>query len=90
MRGGGDEALAETVRDFDPICPATQNNQDAVLELLEQARPDLMIVVGGYDSSNTKNLVRTALARYHDEAVASGEPQRAMNRFLSARRQRKK
>ncbi len=34
--------------------------------------------------------VRTALARYHDEAVASGEPQRAMNRFLSARRQRKK
>jgi 4-hydroxy-3-methylbut-2-enyl diphosphate reductase len=43
---------------FDTICSATQDRQDAVVGLL-QARPvDLMIVIGGYNSSNTCNLAR--------------------------------
>jgi 4-hydroxy-3-methylbut-2-enyl diphosphate reductase len=56
----GAAALKDRFRDFDTICSATQENQDAVLELLGTPRLDLMIVVGGYESSNTHNLARIA------------------------------
>jgi len=56
-RRDGLDLLAERFRDFDTICRATQDNQDAALAVAE-ARPDLFLVVGGYDSSNTKNLAR--------------------------------
>ncbi|MGB0952770.1 MAG: 4-hydroxy-3-methylbut-2-enyl diphosphate reductase [Planctomycetota bacterium] len=52
-----EEALAENFRDFDTICRATQDNQDAAAAVAE-TNPDLYLVVGGYDSSNTKNLAR--------------------------------
>jgi 4-hydroxy-3-methylbut-2-enyl diphosphate reductase len=61
-RYGGAE-LKNHFRDFDTICSATQENQDAVLELLESPDLALMIVVGGYESSNTHNLARIAAAR---------------------------
>jgi 4-hydroxy-3-methylbut-2-enyl diphosphate reductase len=62
--------LKEHFRDFDTICSATQENQDAVLALLAEPDLDLMIVVGGYESSNTHNLARIAAQRvptYHIE-----------------------
>lgn len=51
----GKEELAKRFRHFDTICSATQDRQDAVLELA-RARVDLMVVVGGYNSSNTGHL----------------------------------
>ena len=59
----GEEALATRFRAFDTICSATQERQDAVLALLDSFTLDLMIVVGGYNSSNTCNLARICAER---------------------------
>jgi 4-hydroxy-3-methylbut-2-enyl diphosphate reductase len=64
----GDAALATQFRSFDTICSATQERQDAVTALLEEQSLDLMLVVGGYNSSNTCNLARicaAAVPTYH-------------------------
>ena len=64
----GHEALADHFRAFDTICSATQDRQDAVVQLLDEQHLDLMLVIGGYNSSNTKNLARICGARlpsYH-------------------------
>jgi 4-hydroxy-3-methylbut-2-en-1-yl diphosphate reductase len=54
----GDGELAARFRAFDTICSATQDRQDAVIALLAAEPIDLMIVIGGYNSSNTCNLAR--------------------------------
>ena len=56
----GDEALGERFVAFDTICSATQERQDAVRELIAE-RPNVMIVVGGYNSSNTGHLAEISL-----------------------------
>ena len=63
----GDGELPHRFRTFDTICSATQDRQDAV-HRLEDKNIDLMIVIGGYNSSNTQNLTRICAARlptYH-------------------------
>jgi len=59
----GVEALPDRFRAFDTICSATQERQDAILQLLDEARLDLMVIVGGYNSSNTCNLARICADR---------------------------
>ena len=54
----GESALPERFRAFDTICSATQDRQDAVVRLLDEESIDLMLVIGGYNSSNTCNLAR--------------------------------
>ncbi len=64
----GAEALGGHFRAFDTICSATQERQDAVIALLDEHPLDVMLVVGGYNSSNTCNLARICAARartYH-------------------------
>ena len=62
IRRYGQEAVQEHFRSFDTICSATQERQDAVLALLGEPL-DVMVVVGGYNSSNTCHLA--ALVHLH-------------------------
>jgi len=64
----GEAEMAARFRAFDTICSATQDRQDAVAALLDEQPLDLMIVIGGYNSSNTCNLARMCepgLPTYH-------------------------
>jgi 4-hydroxy-3-methylbut-2-enyl diphosphate reductase len=64
----GAGALPDHYRAFDTICSATQDRQDAVVALLRDFPVDVMVVVGGYNSSNTLNLARICADRvptYH-------------------------
>jgi len=65
--GNGEQYASEWFRSFDTICSATQERQDAV-EAMMARPPDIMIVVGGYNSSNTNHLAsmcRDHTVTYH-------------------------
>jgi len=74
----GADKIEEHFRSFDTICSATQERQDAVLDLVKEPL-DIMIVIGGYNSSNTMSLARLCsehVRTYHVEDAACIEPQR--------------
>ena len=67
----GEAATAERFRSFDTICGATQDRQDAMRGLLKK-NLDLVLIVGGYNSSNTTHLAEIAdgkLPYYHIESA---------------------
>jgi 4-hydroxy-3-methylbut-2-en-1-yl diphosphate reductase len=70
MRDRHGDKVADHFRAFDTICSATQERQDAVEALLDTEPMDLMIVVGGYNSSNTVNLARICAARVRTYHIA--------------------
>jgi 4-hydroxy-3-methylbut-2-enyl diphosphate reductase len=59
----GVSELEARFRAFDTICSATQERQDAVLDMLAAGGLDLMVVIGGYNSSNTQALARICAER---------------------------
>ena len=68
----GEEHLATRFRSFDTICSATQERQDAVLELLQEDL-DLILVVGGFNSSNTANLAAICDRKFPSYHIAGPE-----------------
>jgi 4-hydroxy-3-methylbut-2-en-1-yl diphosphate reductase len=59
----GAEDAAQRFRAMDTICSATQDRQDAVLTMLAEGGLDVMVVIGGYNSSNTQALARICGAK---------------------------
>lgn len=79
----GAACLDEHFRSFDTICSATQERQDAVLELIEEPL-DVMVVIGGYNSSNTNHLAKICAARrttYHIGDASCIEPESGRIRY---------
>jgi 4-hydroxy-3-methylbut-2-enyl diphosphate reductase len=75
-RARGPDARLADFRTFDTICSATQERQDAVLALLEEPL-DAMVVIGGFNSSNTISLAALCAERvptYHIEDATGLDP----------------
>ncbi|UIE39700.1 4-hydroxy-3-methylbut-2-enyl diphosphate reductase [Leptodesmis sichuanensis] len=87
MRKYGPDQLNQHFLSFNTICDATQERQDAMLGLVEEPL-DLMVVIGGYNSSNTTHLQEIAIERgipsYHiDSAARLGPGNRVQHKPLN-------
>jgi 4-hydroxy-3-methylbut-2-en-1-yl diphosphate reductase len=58
----GETEIEKHFRFFDTICGATQDRQDALEKMLLDP-PNLLIVIGGYNSSNTSHLAEMGEAK---------------------------
>ncbi|MCY7277000.1 MAG: 4-hydroxy-3-methylbut-2-enyl diphosphate reductase, partial [Phormidesmis sp. CAN_BIN44] len=89
MRKYGPDQLNQHFLSFNTICDATQERQDAMFDLVDE-KLDLMVVIGGYNSSNTTHLQEIAVDRqipsYHIDSAerigANGIEHKPLNREL--------
>ena len=79
MRKYGPTELNQHFLSFNTICDATQERQDAMFHLVEE-KLDLVVVIGGFNSSNTTHLqeiaVEQGIPSYHidsAERIGSGD-----------------
>lgn len=87
MRKYGPDNLYERFLSFNTICDATQERQDAMFDLVKE-KLDLMVVIGGFNSSNTTHLQEIAIEynipSYHiDSAERIGPGNRVVHKPLS-------
>jgi 4-hydroxy-3-methylbut-2-enyl diphosphate reductase len=72
MKKYGPDKLNDHFLSFNTICDATQERQDAMLTLVDEPL-DLMMVIGGFNSSNTTHLQEIAIDRnipsYHIDSA---------------------
>jgi 4-hydroxy-3-methylbut-2-enyl diphosphate reductase len=72
MRKYGPDELNQHFQSFNTICDATQERQDAMFELVGE-KLDLMVVIGGFNSSNTTHLqeipIHRGIPSYHIDCV---------------------
>lgn len=81
--------LSTRFRSFDTICSATQERQDAVLAMIDDPAgpPDVMLVIGGYNSSNTNHLAVICARRtvtFHIADADRIDPEAGTIRFKPA------
>jgi 4-hydroxy-3-methylbut-2-enyl diphosphate reductase len=86
MKKYGPAELQEHFQSFNTICDATQERQDAMFNLVEE-QLDLMVVIGGFNSSNTTHLQEIPITRgitsYHiDSADRIGPGNRVQHKPL--------
>ncbi len=89
MKKYGPAELNQHFQSFNTICDATQERQDAMFQLVDE-KLDLMVVIGGFNSSNTTHLQEIAVERgipsYHiDSAERIGPDNRVEHRLLSGK-----
>ncbi len=88
MRKYGPADVNQHFLSFNTICDATQERQDAMFQLVDEPL-DLMVVIGGFNSSNTTHLqeisIERAIPSYHiDSAMRIGPGNRIEHKPLNS------
>ena len=86
IRKYGPAQLNQHFQSFNTICDATQERQDAMFQLVDK-KLDLLVVIGGFNSSNTTHLqeipIQRGIPSYHiDSAERIGPGNRIQHKPL--------